>query len=134
MIFSTFNQINTFLVFLFLGVVFGFVFHFVKLLYREKAEINFKNKSTKKFKIKLKILLKKLILFKKIIINSLFYLIFGVIFAILINFYNFGIFSIVLLSSSISGFIWSYKSTKNLVVFLQKFWYTKVNERKHKQN
>lgn len=141
MIFSTLNQVNVFLVFLFFGVVFGFLFHFVKLLYRSSDKVNplNKNKTNKKISKKFKKYIEKLLIFlkifKKTIINTIFYLIFGIIFAFLINFFNFGNFSTVLLFTSILGFMWSYKSTKNLVVFLQKIWYTKVkHDRESKES
>ena len=55
---------------------------------------------------------------------------FCVFFVVFINFFNFGKISTTLITVSIMGFIWGKKSLKS-VVFLIRFWYTKINSRRH---
>jgi len=108
MIFYSFNQLNTFLIFLFFGL-------FLELFYNI-LEIVFLLNSQKKL--------------KNIIINSVFYIIFALFFVILLNIFNFGLFSIVLTATYVLGFIWLKIVSKKLVVFYQEKWYNVLNKRK----
>ena len=105
MIFQTQNQLNSLMIFSFAGIVIG-LFSIIYFLF---------------FTV---IFQKKLI---KNIIIAVFYAFFSIIFVILINLFNFGTFSLSLLASFISGLLLIRFSLKNLVVILEKKWYTKIN-------
>lgn len=106
MIFQTQNQLNTFLIILFFGLICCLFFNFIKTIFL----ISF----TKKF--------------KKILFCCIFYSIFACFFIFLLIFFNFGIFNISLLLAFILGFIWCNFLFKNLVVFLENKWYTTYNK------
>ena len=108
MIFSTFNQVNIFLIFLFFGFNFG-IFSFLKNC------INLLKKS------------KKII---KTLINTLFYVIFSMFFIFLINIFNFGIAQPFLLISYIVGNIWGFASSQKLLVFIKNKCYNNINKKK----
>ena len=108
MIFYSFNQLNNFLIFLFLGIIFAFI--------NTTLEIIFTLKHQKKL--------------KNIVFYSIFYIFFAIFFIFLLNFFNFGLFSITLLLSIILGFVWFKFVSKNLVVFLQNKWYTIISKNK----
>ena len=97
MIFSTQNQLDCFLIFLFCGIIFGlFLLIFNILFFRKNTKILIKN-----------------------ITNCIFSAIFLILFAILLNFFNFGKFSISLLLSFFLGYLWFIWLSSNLVVFLK---------------
>jgi len=106
MIFQTQNQLNCIFIFIFFGIVLGFVLKIFNLIFLEKYQ-------------------KKSI---KIIINSIFYSIFNIFFIFLINFFNFGNFSLVLILCYIFGFAIIKNHTFKLVVFLEKKWYNFLQE------
>lgn len=106
MIYETQNQINNILIFIFCGILFGIF----SIIY---------------FSLFLKNYQKKLI---KIIFDTIFYAFFTIFFVFLINFFNLGCFSFVLLLTFTCGFLWSKSLTQNLVVILEKRWYTIVNK------
>lgn len=110
MIFSTLNQLNCFFIFLFFGIIFSVINTCLNILFLQK-----------KFKTT-----------KKIIINCVFYSIFSIFFVILLNIFNFGLFSFVLLLASVLGFIWFNLTSKKLVVFLKTLCYNKHTEDKIK--
>lgn len=117
MIYTTQNQLNCLLIFLFLGFIFGIFFHIYNLIFA----VNFQKK-----------LLKTLFL-------SIFYSFFSIFFIILINFFNLGQVSIVLIITYILGFIWAKNIFSNLVVYLEKKWYNKLtkilqNKKRKKSN
>ena len=103
MIYSTHNQLNCFFIFTFLGIIFSVIYNCLKILFLHKNSKNF----------------------KKITINCIFYSIFSIIFVILLNIFNFGLFSIVLLCATVLGFVWLNFTSKKLVVFLEVLWYNK---------
>lgn len=103
MIFSTFNQVNIFLIFLFLGIIFGIVFLLFNILFLHKFLKNI----------------------KKIIINCIFYMFFSCIFVFFLNIFNFGDLNIFLILIYIVGFLWSKKVFENSLVFLKNKCYTK---------
>ena len=112
MIFSTFNQLNNFLIFIFVGLLMAFFYSILEICFL----INFKKK------------------LKNIIFNSVFYIFFAVLFVILLNIFNFGKFNISLLLATIGGYVWFRNASKNLVVFLKNKWYNTLNRLKRKTN
>ncbi len=106
MIFSTQNQFNCFLIFIFFGIILGVLFSIQNILFLRKNE---------KF-------------IKKIILDCIFYMFFSIFFIILINFFNFGKFSLTLLLAFILGFETSKRLLLKTVVFLQNKWYNVVNK------
>lgn len=110
MIYLTTNQLNCFLIFLCAGFLSAMIYNLISITFC----LNYGK------------------IFKKIIINSIFYSIFAVFFVFLINFFNFGKFSISLLAGLILGFLWLNKLVSILVVFLQSKWYTILNSKKRK--
>lgn len=106
MIYSTTNQLNTMLIFIFLGLIIGTSFSLIKILIFEKY-------------------LKNII---KIIINSVVFSFFSIFLIIFINFLNFGQPSLSLISAYIFGIFWAKNLFKNLVVFLENKWYTIINK------
>lgn len=105
MIFSTFNQLNIFLVFLFFGIIFGLIANMFFTL----NIINFSKN------------------IKKTILNSIFYVIFAVFFVNFLIYFNFGKFSFVLLCGYVFGYLWSRNTSKNLFAFLENKWYNLIN-------
>ena len=108
MIFSTLNQLNCFLLFIFFGLIFVFFYNFASILFLKKYQK----------------------IFQKIIFDSVFFSFFSIFYVFLINFYNFGIFSITLILGYLFGFLWLKNLSKNLVVFLQEKWYNSLIKRK----
>lgn len=108
MIFSSVNQLNCFLIFLFFGFVFALFFNLFFIVFC----LNFSKN------------------YKKIIFKSVFYSIFSIIFIFFINFFNFGKISLSLIFASIFGFWWMNKLLNNLVVFLSFKWYNVVKLKK----
>ena len=104
MIFQTQNQLNCVFIFIFFGIIVGLISIFYFLFFLEKYQ-------------------KNLI---KILINTVFYAFFSVFFAILINYFNFGKFSIVLFVLYSIGYVWIRILSGKLVVFLQNLWYNKI--------
>jgi len=97
MIFSTQNQLDCFLIFLFFGILFGFILSLFDLIFFRKNE---------------KIIIKN-------ITNCIFSAIFLIFFTILLNIFNFGKFSLTLLFSISFGLLAFKRLVSNLVVFLQ---------------
>ena len=106
MIFFTLNQFNCFLIFIFFGIILNLIYNLFSILF------------LKNFQKKLKI----------IIFDTVFYSFFNIFLIFLINFLNFGNLSFTLLASSYLGFYLTKRLCKNLVVFLEKKWYTIVNK------
>lgn len=109
MIFLTLNQFNNFLIFIFFGLIFGLIYNIFKII--------FVIKKIDKIKKNIFNFLKNTIFF------TIFYSIFTIIFVFLLNFYNYGNFSLALLFALFLGKIWFDSISKNLVVFLQNKWY-----------
>ena len=105
MIFSSFNHVNCFLVFLFFGIILGFIDSLISIIFLKNYQ--------KKFIIP--------------IFDTVFYTLFLIIFVILLNIFNFGEFSLVLVLAYVLGFYWIKKQLKNLVAFLQTKWYNVIN-------
>lgn len=106
MIFQTQNQLNSVLIFIFFGIVLGLVFSLINLIFLIKY-------------------LKNPI---KTILNTIFYSFFGIFFAILLIFYNFGNFSLTLLTFFLIAFFISSKHTSKSLVFIEKRWYNKFRQ------
>ena len=106
MIFSTINQFNCFLIFLFFGIIFNLIYNLFSILF------------LKKYQKKLKI----------IIFDAIFYSFLSIFLIFLINFLNFGKLSFSILLAFILGFYLSNILTKKLVVFFQNKWYTIFNK------
>ncbi len=111
MIFSTFNQLNCFLLFLFFGIVFGFIIQILFLVVLKKYQKNY----------------------LKIIFDGIFYSIFAIVYVILLNFYNFGEFSISLIFAYIIGFLWIKYVTKKIFAILENKWYTICKSKQKKE-
>ena len=113
MIFPTQHQLNSCFLFLFFGFIAGFIY----LIY---------------FLIFYKIFHKKLI---KTILFAVFYLFFCIFFIILINFFNFGKFSFLLISLYFASFTYFKHTLFKSFVFLKKKCYNLINKtKKHKLN
>lgn len=110
MIFSTQNQINCFIIFLFCGILIGLFFKLINLLFL----IKFKK------------------IFQKNIFFGVFYLFFCVFFIFLLIFFNFGKFSFTLLSSYLFGFWWTLKLVKKSFDVFENLWYNTINKIKTK--
>ena len=110
MIFSTFNQLNCFLLFLYFGIILGLISKIFFILFLNKFQ---------------KIIIKN-------IIFAIFYTFFSIFFVFLINFYNLGQFSYALILAYILGFLWFNFLSKNLVVFLENKWYTIIRKLKQR--
>lgn len=106
MIFSTFNQFNIFLIFIFFGFIFGFIYNLINIIFLLKFAKNL----------------------KKIIIFCCFYTVFCCFFVILLNLFNFGIVSPILIFAFVFGFFWCNKAIRNLVVFYENKWYNTINK------
>lgn len=101
MIFSTNNQLFIFFVFLFWGFIFGIIIEIFSIIFLKKY----------------------LKIYQKIIFDSIFYTFFVIFFVILLNFYNFGHLSYVLILSFILGIFWINRLSINLVDFISLKWY-----------
>lgn len=119
MIFSSFNHVNCFLVFLFFGIIIGFINLIFSILFLKKYQKKFLN----------------------CIFDVFFYTFLSIFFIFLINIFNFGEFSFALILAFLLGFIWIKKACKNLFAFLSKKWYNvfiklksnKKHNEKHKK-
>ena len=106
MIFSTLNQFNCFLIFLFFGICSSLIYKFFSIIFLKKYQ-------------------KKL----KIIIFDCIFSIFLIIFlTFLINYLNFGKLSLGIIVAFLTGNLIFNKLVKNLVVFLENKWYNIVNK------
>lgn len=111
MIFSTFNQLNCFLIFIFFGALFGCFANVIFVIFLKEYQKNA----------------------LKIIFDAIFYSFFAILFIFLINIFNFGKYSFVLLIAIILGFLFIQEVSKNLVVFLQNKWYNLLKKIKLKR-
>ena len=113
MIFSTNNQLSIFFVFLFWGFVFGIILQIFSIA----------------------LIKKYLKIYQKIIFDSIFYSFLAIFFVILLNFYNFGRLSYVLIISYILAIFLINKLSNNLVDFISLKWYNflKAKYDMHKQ-
>ena len=110
MIFSTFNQLNCFLVFLFFGLILGLISKLIFIIFSKNFQ---------------KIIVKN-------IIYTIFYSIFSIFFVILINLYNLVQHSYALIIAYLLGYLWFNYLSKNLVVFLENKWYNIIIKIKSK--
>ena len=101
MIFSTQNQLNAFLIFIFVGIILGLFSQLLIFIFL---------KNHQKF-------------FGKIIFDTIFYTFFSIFLVFLLNFFNFGKFSLTLLAGAIVGFFWLKKLTNKSFAFLETKWY-----------
>ena len=110
MIFSTQNQLNCAIIFLFFALIAGLVFNFIQTIL--------------------------LIKYKKIFIKNIFYCVFYAFFCIffifLLNFFNFGKFSLLLLLVFLMGFNWALKLVKKTFVIFENMWYNTIKKIKQK--
>lgn len=106
MIFSTQTQLNCLLIFIFFGIITGIISSILNIIFLKNYQ-------------------KKLINY---LFDSVFCAIFCIFFVILLNFYNFGKFSIILLCAFYGGKIWMNHTLKNLVVILENSWYNKIKK------
>ena len=108
MIFSTFNQVNCFLIFLFFGIIIGLISKlFFTLILKNYKKI-----------------------FKKNVFYTIFYTFFSIIFVFLINFYNLGQFNYALIIAYLLGYFYFLFISKNLFAFLENKWYNKITKLK----
>lgn len=105
MIFKTNLQLNCFLIFLFFGIIIGFISNCYDLIFLKNYQ-------------------KKL---KKIVFDCIFYVFFSIFYVFLINYFNFGHYSIALILSYIFGFWIAKTLLRKTVVILQSKWYNKIN-------
>lgn len=107
MIFTSLNQLNIIFIFIFCGILIGFISSFVFIIFLKKHQ-------------------KKLI---KIIFDSIFYAFLSFFYVVLLNFLNFGKFSVSLLLSFIAGYKWSTTLLNKSVVFFERKCYNKFNNK-----
>lgn len=108
MIFSTQNQMNCFLIFVFLGINFYLFYSFFAIIF----SINFGK------------------ILKKIIFDSIFYAFFAIIFIIFLILFNFGCFSLSLIFAVLIGSFWSKLTFQKSVVFFKNLCYNIKNKKK----
>lgn len=106
MIFSTISQLNCVLIFCFFGIVCSIVLTSFSILF----VLNFHKN------------------FIKTLINMVIYIIFSIFFVILLNFFNFGNFSLTLFIVYSLSFITFKILSRKSVVFLQTLWYNKIKK------
>lgn len=111
MIFQTQNQINCLLIFVFCGIISALFLNILKCIFFINYQKNI----------------------KKIILNVVFYSFFNIFFIFLLNFFNFGKFSFVLLSFFYSSFLVTKKLTRKSVVLIEKKCYNIFNNLKLKR-
>ena len=104
MIFSTQNQLNAFLIFIFAGAIFGFIFQFLNLFLIKNYQKNF----------------------LKIIFDTVFFSFFSIFLVFLLNIFNFGKFSLTLCLAASFGFFWIKKLTQKTVALFETKWYNFV--------
>ena len=112
MIFSTLNQLNCFILFIFCGIIFGIIYSIFSIVFLKKYQK----------------------IFQKIIFEGIFYTFFSIFYVFLINFYNFGKISYVLILAYGVGFVWLKKVLQKLVVFLTDKWYNSIKTKKEARN
>lgn len=120
MIFATFTQFNCFISFIFFGLIIG-IFHTLFKIFFIPNLNRYNNKEIKKSK-------KNFIIIQKICSETIFFTIFCVFFEILLNFFNFGKFSLSLFLAYFIGYFWINCSLKNLVALSQTLWYNILNK------
>lgn len=106
MIFSSLNQFNCFLIFLFFGIILNLFYNIFSIIILKNYQKNL----------------------KIIIFDTFFYGFFSIFLIFLINFLNFGKLHFSILLAVCLGFYLTKRLTKNLVVFLEKKWYNIFNK------
>ena len=106
MIFSTLNQLNIFLIFVFGGIL----CEIIRSVFNTLFLINFQKKLT------------------KTIFFFIFYSFFSIFFVFLINFFNFGKLSIVTIFAFVLGKQTTKFTIKKTVVILENLWYNKIRK------
>ena len=106
MIFSTQSQLNCVLIFVFAGMLIGILANIIFAIFL---------KNYQKYAIKLTF-------------STIFYAFFSVFYIFILNIFNYGNFSIVLLLSYLAGFQFTNWQLKKLVVIFEKAWYNKLNK------
>ena len=112
MIFSTQNQLNCFILFIFCGFIAGIIFNVFSFLFLKKYQK----------------------IFQKIIFDGIFYAFFSIFYVFLINFFNFGKISLVLIFGYVMGFIWAIKVLSKLVVFFSDKCYNHFKSKRNLKN
>ena len=123
MIFNTLSQLNLVVIFLFFGLICGFISIFYFAITSKNYNKNLIN----------------------LIFNCIFYAFLSVFYVFLLIFFNFGKFSLILFAAFSLGFIWTKKLLNKLLVILEKKCYTTYkklirnsthisNQRKQKNN
>ena len=110
MIYSTLNQLNSFIIFIFFGNISSFIFSFFSIIFLKFHQKNI----------------------KKTIFYAIFYTFLTFFYIFLINVLNFGHYNLSLLFSFIASFYCTNKLSFNLVVFLEQKWYTLLTKFKNK--
>ena len=108
MIFSTFNQLNCFLLFLYFGIILGLISKIFFILFLNKFQ---------------KIIIKN-------IIFAIFFTFFSIFFVFLINYFNFGQYNYALIFSYLLGYFYFLYISKNLFAFLENKWYNTITKLK----
>ena len=112
MIFSTLNQLNCFLLFIFCGIILGLINAIFSVIFLKKYQK----------------------IFQKIIFEGIFYTFFSIFYVFLINFYNFGKISYVLILGYVLGYLWIKKVLNNLVVLFCDLWYNHLKKKREIHN
>ena len=107
MIFSTQNQFNSFLIFIFVGLVFGLIFQILNLIFLKNYQK----------------------IFLKIIFDTVFFTFFSIFLVFLLNIFNFGKFSYTLCLATVLGFFTTKKLCKNLVALFETKWYNFIKSK-----
>lgn len=110
MIYSTLNQLNSFIIFIFFGNISSFIFSFFSIIFLKFHQKNI----------------------KKTIFYAIFYTFLTFFYIFLISVLNFGHYNLSLLFSFITSFYCTNKLSFNLVVFLEQKWYTLLTKFKNK--
>ena len=110
MIFSTINQFNCFLIFVFLGSLVGLFSTLIFIIFLKNYQKNI----------------------VKVVFDTIFYAFLMILFIFFNIFLNFGELSIAPLIGYSLGIIWIRILTSKLVVFFEKKWYNYLNKRKRK--
>lgn len=147
MIFSTQNQFNNFLLFIFFGFTAGIIFNLIKIIFlKNNINLIFENLNNKKEKIfaenkkaktknkhhknktNSKIKSKILKNIYNFTLDLIFFSFFSCFFAYLINFFNLGKLTLTLLLAYSLGIIWINKALNKLVANLENKWYNIINK------
>ena len=107
MIFSTNHQLNCFLILIFFGLIIGFIYSILIIMFLK----NYQKK------------------FIKLIFFSIFFTFLNIFFVFLINFFNYGKFSTTLLLGYVGGFILIKTLLNKSVVILENMWYNTIKKR-----